>query len=141
MNDAFLKKEIKMQKVRQLHKNIFNKKRNEDNDNYKQRIKSQKAFMNPKIMDKHYNKEHIKALMKLRKIGENENIVLPPIKSSSDNPSVFEFHKYHNSTESALKSGKDNESNIKNMKSINVSSISNTYYGNNKDFGTNSVDK
>lgn len=141
MNDSFLTKEIKMQKVRQLHKNLFNKKRNEDNDYYKQRIKNQKAFINPKMMDKHYNKEHIKAIMKLRKIGENENVVLPPIKSSSDNPSVFEFHKYYNSTESALKSGKDNESNIKNMKSINASSVSNTYYGHNKDSGTNSVDK
>jgi len=159
MNDSFLTKEIKMQKVRQIHKNLFNKKRNEDNDYYKQRIKNQKAFINPKMMDKHYNKEHVKAIMKLRKIGENENVVhvkaimklrkigenenvvLPPIKSSSDNPSVFEFHKYYNSTESALKSGKDNESNIKNMKSINASSVSNTYYGHNKDSGTNSVDK
>ena len=63
-----------MQKVRELHKNIFNQKRNEDNQYYKKRINNQKAFINPKMMDKNYNEEHIKVLMKLKKIGENENV-------------------------------------------------------------------
>jgi len=93
-----------------LYKNIFDKKRDEDNEYYKNRIKNQKAFMNPKAMDKNFNTEHIKAMMKLRKIGENENVVLPQIKSSSDNPSVFDYHKYYNNTESVLRSGKDDES-------------------------------
>jgi hypothetical protein len=130
-----------MQKVRQLHKNIFDQKRNEDNQYYKKRIINQRAFINPKMMDKNYNEEHIKVLMKLKKIGENENVVLPNIKNSNENPSTFDFHKYYYSTSSNMRSKKDDESNAKNMKSINASSVSNTYYGNNKDCGTNSVDK
>ena len=142
INNEFFAKETKMQKVRELHKNIFDQKRNEDNQYYKKRINNQKAFINPKMMDKNYNEEHIKVLMKLKKIGENENVVLPQIKSSSDNPSVFEFHKYYNNTDSILRSGKDDESVVNKMKSINASSVSNTYYGNNnRDSGTNSVDK
>ena len=142
MNDEFLSKEKKLQKMKQFYKNIFNKKRDEDNEYYKNRIKSQKAFMNPKAMDKNFNTEHIKAMMKLRKIGENENVVLPQIKSSSDNPSVFDYHKYYNNTESVLRSGKDDESIANKIKGINASSESNTYYGHNrKDSGTNSIDK
>ena len=141
INNDFFSKETKMQKVRQLHKNIFDQKRNEDNQYYKKRIINQRAFINPKMMDKNYNEEHIKVLMKLKKIGENENVVLPNIKNSNDNPSTFDFHKYYYSTSSNMRSKKDDESNAKNMKSINASSVSNTYYGNNKDCGTNSVDK
>ena len=81
MNDEFLSKEKKLQKMKQFYKNIFNKKRDEDNEYYKNRIKIQKAFINPKAMDKNFNTEHIKAMMKLRKIRENENVVLPQIKS------------------------------------------------------------
>ena len=142
LNSEFFSKETKLQKVRQLHKNIFDQKRNEDNQNYKKRIINQRAFINPKIMDKNYKEEHTKVLMKLKKIGENENVVLPNIKNSNDNPSAFDFHKYYYSTSSNIRSKKDNESNTKNMKSINASSVSNTYYGNNNnDCGTNSVDK
>ena len=142
MNDYFLTKETKIQKVRQLHKEIFDKQRNEDNEYYKQRIKNQKAFINPKLMDQNYNTEHVKALMKLRKIGENENVVLPQIKNSSDNPSIFDYHKIYSNTESVFRSAKDNESNTNKMKNVNGSSVSNTYYGNhNKDSGTDSVDK
>jgi len=140
MNDDFLTKETKMQKVRQIHKNIFNKKREEDNEYYKNRIKNQKAFINPKIMDQNFNTEHAKAIMKLRKIRENENIVLPQIKSSSDNPSVFDFHKYYNNTESIIRSGKDDDSTTNKIKK-NTNSEFNTYYGNNKDSRTDSVDK
>ena len=141
LNNDFLIKEIKMQKVRQIHKNIFNQKRVQDNKDYKHRIKNQKAFINPKVMDYNFNTEHVKAIMKLRKIRENENILLPQIKSANDNQSVLDFLKYFSSTESALRSRKDDESNINKMRSINASSVSNTYYGNNKDSGTNSVDK
>ena len=142
MNDYFLTKETKIQKVRQLHKEIFDKQRNEDNEYYKQRIKNQKAFINPKLMDQNYNTEHVKALMKLRKIGENENVVLPQIKNSSDNPSIFDYHKIYSNTESVFRSAKDNESNTNKMKNVNGSSVSNTYYENhNKDSGTDSVDK
>lgn len=141
LNDDFLTKETKMQKVREIHKNIFNKKRNEDNEYFKNRIKNQKAFINPKKMDKNFNTEHVKAIMKLRKIRENENVVLPQIKSASENLSVFDFHKIYNGTESAMRSRKDAESSINKMRSINASSVSNTYYGINKDSGTNSVDK
>ena len=141
LNKEFFSKETKLQKVRQLHKNIFDQKRNEDNQYYKKRIINQRAFINPKMMDKNYNEEHIKVLMKLKKIGENENVVLPNIKNSNDSPSAFDFHKYY-STSSNMRSKKDDESNAKHMKSNNASSVSNTYYGNNnKDCGTNSVDK
>jgi len=141
INSDFFSKETKMQKLRQIHKNIFDQKRNEDNQYYKKRINNQKAFINPKMMDKNYNEEHLKVLMKLKKIGENENVVLPNIKNSIDNPNGFDFHKYYYSTASNMRSRKDDESNGKNMKSINASSVSNTYYGNNKDSGNNSIDK
>ena len=142
INNEFFSGETKLQKVRQIHKNIFDQKRNEDNQYYKKRINNQRAFINPKMMDKNYNEEHIKVLMKLKKIGENENVVLPNIKNSNDNPSAFDFHKYYYSTSSNMRSKKDDESNAKNMKSINASSVSNTYYGNNnKDSRSNSVDK
>ena len=142
MNNEFLTKEKKLYQMKKLYKNIFDRKRDEDNEYYKNRIKNQKAFMNPKAMDKNFNTEHIKAMMKLRKIRENENVVLPQIKSSSDNPSVFDYHKYYNNTESVLRSGKDDESIANKIKGINASSESNTYYGHNrKDSGTNSIDK
>ena len=128
INSDFFSKETKMQKLRQIHKNIFDQKRNEDNQYYKKRINKKKAFIK-------------KVLMKLKKIGENENVVLPNIKNSIDNPNGFDFHKYYYSTASNMRSRKDDESNGKNMKSINASSVSNTYYGNNKDSGTNSIDK
>ena len=143
INNEFFAKETKMQKVRELHKNIFDQKRNEDNQYYKKRINNQKAFINPKMMDKNYNEEHIKVLMKLKKIGENENVVLPNIKNSGDSHNGLDLHKIYCSTDSNMRSKKDDESNNnKNMKSINASSVSNTYYGNNnRDSGTNSVDK
>lgn len=142
INNDFLTKETKMQKVRQIHKNIFIKKRDQDNEYYKNRIKNQKAFINPKTMDKNFNTEHLKAILKLRKIKDNENVILPAIKSSSDNPSVFDFHKIYNGTEPIIRSGKDEESMRNRLRSINASSVSNTYYGNNKDYSrTDSVDK
>ena len=117
MNDYFLTKEVKMQKVRQLHKNIFNKKREEDNEYYKNRIKNQKAFINPKVMDHYFNTEHVNVIKKLKKIKDNENMFLPQIKTSSDNPSVFDFHKFYNTTESVMRSKKDDDSVMNKMKS------------------------
>ena len=54
---------------------------------------------------------------------------------------LYSHHLFHQ--EYILLYGKkDDESNAKHMKSNNASSVSNTYYGNNnKDCGTNSVDK
>ena len=141
MNDYFLTKEVKMQKVKQLHKNIFNKKREEDNEYYKNRIKNQKAFINPKVLDENFQTEHGYVIKKLRKIKDNENILLPQIKSSNDNPSVFDFHKFYNTTESMARNGKDDDSMMNKMKSKNGSFDSNTYNGNIKDSKTNPDDK
>ena len=131
LNEKFLTKEIKLQKVKQIHKNLYEKKRDEDNVYFKERLLNQKAFINPKMMDKNYSIEHKKVLMKLSKIRENENIVLPAIKSTNENPSVLEYNKYYN-TESALRS-KDSDSYHNKMRSINGSELNNTYYKNNKD--------
>ena len=131
LNEKFLTKEIKLQKVKQIHKNLYEKKRDEDNVYFKERLLNQKAFINPKMMDKNYSIEHKKVLMKLSKIRENENIVLPAIKSTNENPSVLEYNKYYN-TESALRS-KDGDSYHNKMRSINGSELNNTYYKNNKD--------
>ena len=144
INDKFLKKEIKLNKVKLLHKNIFEKKRNIDNAYYKERLLNQKAFIDPKMMDKNYNIDHKKVLMKLSKIRDNENIVLPSIKNSTDNPSVIEYNKYYN-TESVLRS-KDGDSFHKNMKSVNGSSLNDTYYNKknkdkDKDSSDNSINK
>ena len=111
MNDVFLIKESKIQEFGQRHKNIHMKLRQTENENYIKRIKKQKAFINPKAMDKDYKEEHLKTLMKIKKIGENDNIVLPPIKNSHDNPTLMESKKYYNNTESGSKSRKDYESN------------------------------
>ena len=51
INEIILSKESKIQEFRQQHKNLFIKKRDEENENYKKRIKNQKAFINPKAMD------------------------------------------------------------------------------------------
>ena len=131
MNDKFLTKEIRLKKVKQLHKNLFEKKRDKDNEYFKERLLNQKAFINPKMMDKNYSIEHKKVLMKLSKIQNNENIILPAIKSSNENPSVTEFNKYYN-TESVLRS-KDGDSYHNKMKSVYGSEMNNTDYKNNKD--------
>ena len=140
MNNNFIIKENKMKEFRKLRNNIFAKERNKANEYLKKRIKNQKAFINPKIMDRNYNVDHVKALMKLRKFGGNENIVFPYIKSSNDNRSFLDYFKNYGN-DSFLKNGRDDESKINKLKSINASSLSNTYYINNKDSGNNSLNK
>ena len=143
INDIFLSKETKIQEFRQQHKNLFIQKINEENQNYKKRIKNQKAFINPKAMDKDFKEEHTKTLMKLKKIGENENIVLPSIKNSHDNPTLMESQKYYN-TESGIGSRKDYESNENKNKSIDEdeSNLGSFYHTKgSKGSGTNSVEK
>ena len=141
INNIFLSKEIKIQEFRQQHKNLFLKRREEENENYKKRIKNQKAFIDPKAMDRDFQEEHTKTVMKLKKIQENENVVLPPIKNSHDNPTLMETKKYYN-TESGLKSGKDNESNSRNKSDDDDDeSNSRSLYNTRKGSGTNSVDK
>ena len=138
MNDVFLIKESKIQEFGQRHKNIHMKLRQIENENYIKRIKNQKAFINPKAMDKDYKEEHLKTLMKIKKIGENDNIVLPPIKNSHDNPTLMESKKYY-FTESGLKSGRDYESKIKSDDEEEYGSDS--FYDTGKGSGTNSEDK
>ena len=135
INDIFLSKENKIQVFRQQHKNLFIKRREEENENYKKRIKNQKAFINPKEMDKFFSEEHPKTLMKLRKIGDNEYMVLPPLKNTHDNP--MESRKYY-STDIGLK--KEYETNK--MKSVDENeSGSRSFYNSKGGSGANSVDK
>ena len=139
INTYFLTKESKIQEFRQQHKNLYIKQREIENQNYKKRIKNQKAFINPKAMDKDFQEEHTKTLMKLRKIGENEYTVLPYIKNAHENPGLLESKKYYN-TESGLR--KDNESNGNKMKSVDESeSGGRSFYNSRKGSGTNSIDK
>ena len=133
MNDIFLSKEIKILEFRQQHKNLFIKRREEENENYKKRIKNQKAFINPKEMDKFFNEEHLKTVMKLRKIGDNEYVVLPPLKNSHD----LDSKKYYN-TDIGLK--REYESNK--MKSVDEDeSGSRSFYNSKMNSGSNSEDK
>ena len=128
INTFFLSKETKIQEFRQQHINLYNKQREEENQNYKKRIKNQKAFINPKAMDKDFREEHTKTLMKLKKIGENEYVVLPNIKSP-----IIDSKKYYN-TESGLNGNK--------MKSVDESeSGGRSFYNSRKGSGTNSIDK
>ena len=138
MNDIFLLKESKIQEFGQRHKRLNIKSREEENEKYKKRLKNQKAFIDPKAMDKEFKEEHTKTLMKLKKIGDNENIVLPPIKNSHDNPTLIESKNYK-FTESAQKSGKDYES--KNRSDDEDISGSASFYATRKASGTNSEDK
>ena len=141
INNSFLTKEMKIQQFRQQYKNLDLKKREEENQNYKKRIKNQKAFIDPKAMDKDFQEEHIKTVLKLKKIGENENVVLPPIRNSHDNPTLMESKKYYNNTESGSKSRMDSESNGNKMKNFdeNVSGIAS--FNNTKNSRNNSQDK
>ena len=86
MNDKFLTKEIKLKKVKQLHKNLFEKKRDKDNEYFKERLLNQKAFINPKMMDKNYSIEHKKVLMKLSTIIST-GTTARTVSSVSDNDS------------------------------------------------------
>ena len=138
MNDIFLIKESKIQEFGQRHKILHKKSREKENEYYKKRIKNQKAFINPKAMDKDYKEEHTKTLMKLRKIGDNENIVLPPIKNSHDNPTLMETKKYY-FTETGPRNGKDIES--KNRSDDEDISGSASFYATGKASGTYSEDK
>lgn len=139
MNDIFLTKESKIQEFAQRHKNLDIKIIEKENENYKKRIKNQKAFIDPKAMDKDYKEEHTKTLMKLKKIGDNDNIVLPPIKNSHDFPSLVETKKYYN-TENQQKSGRDYESNMNKNKSED-DDYSGTGSFDGKGSGTSSDDK
>ena len=102
INETFLVKESKIQAFRKQHKNISLKIRDEENEKYKRKIKNQKAFINPKLMDKDFKEGHTKTLMKLKKIADNDNIVLPSIKNSYDNPTLMESKKYYYNTESSF---------------------------------------
>ena len=91
-------------------------------------------------MDKNYQEEHTKTLMKLRKVQENENVVLPPIKNSHDNPTLMESKKNFNS-EYIQKSRKDDDSNNR-IKSFDEDESDNkSFIGSGKGTGTNSVNK
>jgi len=137
INNIFLSKEMKIQEFRKQHQYLDNKKREEENSNYKKRIKNQRAFIDPRAMDKDFQEEHTKTLMKLRKIGENENVVLPPIKNGHDNPTLMESKKYYN-TESGtgFKSRKENDSSVNKLKSVDEDESGNRSFD-----GTNSIDK
>jgi hypothetical protein len=139
MNDNFIEKDKKLKIFRKLQNDYRNKKIDRANEYFKKRIRNQKAFINPKMMDKIYDIEHSKSLMKLRKIRGNENYILPPIKTTNDNMSFLDFVKYFNVESSRYE--KNDESKINNIKQVNYSSLSNTYYDNNKDSGTSSINK
>jgi hypothetical protein len=142
INETFLVKESKIQAFRKQHKNISLKIRDEENEKYKRRIKNQKAFINPKLMDKDYKEEHTKTLMKLKKIADNDNIVLPSIKNSYDNPTLMESKKYYYNTESVIKNGRDYDSNKKRIKTGDEDeSRTRSFNGSRYASGSNSVDK
>ena len=52
MNDNFLIKDKKMKEFRKLQNNIYNKKIEKANQNFKKRLYNKKAFIDPKMMDK-----------------------------------------------------------------------------------------
>ena len=141
MNDGFLEKDKKLREFRTRQNNIYNKKLDRDNEYFKKRIKNQKAFINPKKMDRIYDLQHTQNFTKFRKIREygNSNYSLPFIKYSNDNMSFLEFIKCLN-IESA-RNGNEDDSIINKAKQGNNSSLSNSYYDNNKDSGTNSINK
>lgn len=104
INEYFLKKEGKIQDFRNQHKKIADKLRENENKNYKKRIEEQKAFLSTKEMDKEYEEIHARTIKKLRKLGANENIVLPPIRDGKKNPILEETRK-HYQTEGSKKGG------------------------------------
>ena len=140
MNDNFLIKDKKMKEFRKLQNNMYNKKIEKANQNFKKRLYNQKAFIDPKMMDKLYSVEHSKLLRQIRKIGNN---FLPPIKCAQDNMSFMDFYKCSNLDSS--RSGRDDEYNNDKSKRKFNSSLSNTNLDNNKDnnkdSGNNSFNK
>ena len=135
INETFLVKESKIQAFRKQHKNISLKIRDEENEKYKRRIKNQKAFINPKLMDKDFKEGHTKTLMKLKKIADNDNIVLPSIKNSYNNPTLMESKKYYYNTESSIRNAYDTS------KRIRTGDEDKSFNGSRYASGTNSVDK
>lgn len=122
INDIFLEKELKMKDFHRQYKYLDNIKRKKENEYYKGRIENQKAMIDIKGMEKNFDTKQAKYGEKLRKIGPGEDIVLPPIKNTHENPMFSETKKYFNTE--ANKSG-DNDGNSskvdKNASKINSS--------------------
>ena len=58
-------------------------------------VKNQKAIIDTRIMEKNFDTTHAKYVQKLRKLGPGENIVLPLIKNTKENPMFLESKKYY----------------------------------------------
>ena len=130
-----IKKDTKIIVTQKDIKNYQLYKNNHNGQNLLKNHHLKKQSLVPSVIN--YNQ---KAQSKLRKIQENENVVLPPIKNSHDNPTLMESKKYFN-TEYGQKSGKDNDSSNK-LKSVDEDESGNkSFIGSGKGSGTNSVDK
>ena len=139
MNDNFLMKDKKLKQFKKYQSNMYNKKIEKDNQNFKKRLYNQKAFLNSKMLDKIYSIEHSKSLLKLRKFAEFKNSLLPSIKSSYDNMSFLDFVKNFNIESN--RSGRDEDVFSEKIKRQYYHSLSNTHYDYKKDSGNNSINK
>ena len=84
INRFFLDKESRIQGFRQRYQNINKMAIQNENLNYKKRIKDQKPFISTKFMDKDYKENHVKTLQKLRQVNESEGgSTLPPIRTQN----------------------------------------------------------
>ena len=91
------------------------------------------------MMDKIYEINHSKSLLKLKKFRGNESYFLPQIKSQNDNLSFPEFIKFFKN-ESPRNTNND-ESKMNIIKQMNNSSLNNSLYDNIKDSGTSAIQK
>ena len=129
MNDNFLAKDKKLKEIRKAQQNYYNKVIDKDNRNLKQRLLNQRAFINSKMLDKLYDYNHSKSLLKLKSNKKYRNYFLPKIKSTNENLSFLDFLKYIKSE--TARNIKDDDKSMSKRKQINFS------YGNLSDYNTN----
>ena len=137
MNENFIDEKLK--KFRKYQSELHNKKISKANEFFKKRLYNQKAFLNSKMLDKLYNSEHTKSLLKIKKLGDYGKNLLPQIKGTYDNISFLDFVKNYN-IETA-RSGRDEESVNDKIRRKYFYSLSDTAYDNKKDSGNNSLNK
>lgn len=96
INNTYLEKEAKLKDFHSQIKNLEIKKRKQENDYYKSKVNNQKSIIDTRKIEKDYDSNLKRYCDKLRKLGPGENVVLPLIKNTRDNPMLLETKKYYN---------------------------------------------
>lgn len=126
INTVFLQKEENFKQSMKRYKYLFDLHRTEENDRYKKSLLNQKPFISTKTLDDKFSGYHMKTVQKLRKVPDNDTIVLPSI-GTEDKPakllkSLRNKKKYGNS--SVASSGNRDDTNSRNASHISSGNTS-----------------